>query len=235
MLRPYNRPGQWELFVGGGEGFVGGTEEGGGFVEDDGDRDIAEKAFEFPFVLEGVKENSVFHFFENLDGDAAGDVDAAERQNFQREISGFGTIDGGPEIQGVRADAAGFVQSAARNFRGGVCVGIVERRMDYFRRKKFMKGAEAAAGKNELPANLRIAATHEAEEFDLLLGVRREIGMATFRRHNAVAGTVPNQKGLAKTGASGDQCARSARLGFTGIEDAEIFRREMLDTVAGGA
>src|SRR6266700_5819073 len=177
------------LFAGG-EGFVGGAEERGGFVEDDGDWDIAEEAFEFPFVLEGVEENSVFHFFENFDGDATGDVDTAEGQNFQREISGFGTIDGGPEIQRVRTDAAGFVQTAARNFRGRIGVGIVERRMDYFRRKKFMKGAEAAAGKNELPANLRIAATHEAEEFDLLLGVRREIGMATFRRHNAIATTI---------------------------------------------
>src|SRR5229473_4933911 len=131
MLRPYNRPAQWELLVGGGEGFVGGAEEGGGFVEDDGDGDVAEEAFEFPFVLEGVEENSVFHFFEDLDGDATGDVNTAERQNFQREVSGFGAIDGGPEIQRVRTDAAGFVQTAARNFRGGVGVGIVERRMDY--------------------------------------------------------------------------------------------------------
>src|SRR6266702_6321976 len=77
------------LFAGG-EGFVGGAKERSGFVEDDGDGDIAEEAFEFPFVFEGVKENSVFHFFENFDGDATGDVDTAEGENFQREISGFG-------------------------------------------------------------------------------------------------------------------------------------------------
>src|SRR5258708_2843376 len=191
-LNGFTRHANLPLLGAGGQGFVGGAKERSGFVEDDGDGDIAEDAFEFPFVLEGVEENSVFHFFENLDGNAAGDVDAYKRQNFQREIPSFGTIDGGPEIQGVRTDAAGFVQSATGNFRGRIGVGIVERRMDYFRRKKFMKGAEAAAGKNELPANLRIAATHEAEEFDLLLGVRREIGMATFRRHNAIATTIPN-------------------------------------------
>jgi len=106
--------------------------------------------------------------------------------------------------------------------------------VDYFGRKKFMEGAEAAAGENELPAYLRIAATHEAQQLDLLLGVRREIGMPAFGGHHAVAATVPHQKRLAETGAGGDQRPRSARLGLTGIEDAEIFRGEMLDTVTGG-
>src|SRR6266851_3972478 len=172
MLRPYNRPGQWELLVGGGEGFVGGTEEGGGFVEDDGDGDVAEEAFEFPLVLEGVEENSVFHFFENFDGDAAGDVDAAERQNFQREISGFGAIDGGPKIQGVGTHAAGLIQTTAGDLRGGIRIGIFKRRVYNFRREEFVNGAEAATGENEFPAYLRIAAAHEAQQFDLLLDVR---------------------------------------------------------------
>src|SRR6266478_924187 len=98
MLRPYNRPARWELLVGGGEGFVGGAEERGGFVEDDGDGDVAEEAFESPLVLEGVEKGAVFHFFEDFDGDAAGNVDAAERQNFQRQIPCFRAIDGGPKI-----------------------------------------------------------------------------------------------------------------------------------------
>src|SRR5438445_11385908 len=194
MLRPYNRPAQWELLVDGGEGFVGGAEERGGFVEDDGDGDIAEEAFEFPFVLEGVEENTVFHFFENFYGDASCDVDAAERQNFQREIPCFGAIDGGPEIQGVGTHAAGLVQTAAGDLRGGIGVRIFERRVGYFRRKEFVNGAEAAAGENELPAHLRIAAAHEAQELDLLLGVRGKIGMAALRRDNAVASTVPDEK-----------------------------------------
>src|SRR5712692_2220969 len=210
MLRPYNRPGQWELLVGGGEGFVGGTEEGGGFVEDDGDGDVAEEAFEFPFVLEGVEESAVFHFFEDFDGNAAGDVNTAERQNFQREIPCFGAIDGGPEIQGVGTDAAGLVQTAPGDLRGRIGVGIFERGVDYFRREKFVNGAEAAAGENELPANLRIAAAHEAQEFDLLLGVRGEVGMAAFGGNNAVTAAVPNEKRLAKTGARREQCTGSA-------------------------
>src|SRR5713101_2814737 len=145
------------LLIDGGEGFVGGAEERGGFVEDDGDGDVGEKWFEFPFVLEGVKENTLFHFFENFDGDAAGNVNTAQRQNFQREISGFRAVDGGPEIQSVGTDLAGLVQSPPRDFRSGIGVGIFERGMDDFRREEFVKGAEAAAGENELPAYLRIA------------------------------------------------------------------------------
>ncbi len=57
-----------------------------------------------------------------------------------------------------------------------------------------MNGAEAAAGENEFPAHLRIAAAHEAQQFDLLLGVGREVGMPAFGRHDAIAATVPDEK-----------------------------------------
>src|SRR5256885_7466384 len=56
-------------------------------------------ALPISFVLEGVEENAVFHFFEDFYGDAAGDVNAAERQDFQGEISGFGAVDGGPRSE----------------------------------------------------------------------------------------------------------------------------------------
>src|SRR5258708_19100440 len=36
-------------------------------------------------------------------GDAACDINTAKSEYFQRKISGFGTIDGGPEIQGAEA------------------------------------------------------------------------------------------------------------------------------------
>src|ERR1700757_4619592 len=120
------------LLITGGQGFVSRAEERSGFVEDDGDGDIAEEALELPFVLEGVKESAVFHFFEDFDGNAAGNVNTAERQNFQCKITGFGAVDGGPEIQGIRADAARLVQAPAGDFRGGIGVGILKRGMDNF-------------------------------------------------------------------------------------------------------
>ena len=139
-----------------------------------------------------MKKGAVLHFFEDFDGDAAGNVDTAERENFQREIPRFRAIDGGPKIQGVGTDAAGLVQPAPRDLRGGIGIGIFKRGMGNFGREKFMNGTEAAAGQNEFPAYLRIAAAHEAEEFDLLLGVRGEVGMPAFGRHNAVAAAIPH-------------------------------------------
>src|SRR5260370_35977674 len=91
----------------GGESCVGGAEEGSGFIEDDGHGDVGEKGFESPFVLEGLEETAISHFFENFDGDATGDVNTAERQNFEREISGFRPIHGGPEISVVGPYTAG--------------------------------------------------------------------------------------------------------------------------------
>src|SRR5437879_12092865 len=107
--------------------------------------------------------------------------------------------------------------------------------MRHFWRKEFVNGAEAAAGKNEFPTDLRIAAAHEAKEFDLLAGVRGEIGMAAFRGHNAVAATIPHKKRLAKTGTGSKQRARPARLRVARIQDAKILRRKMFDAVARGA
>src|SRR6266403_5627051 len=223
------------LFIDGGQRLVGGSEERSGFIEDDGDGNIAEKAFEFPCVLEGVKKGAVVHFLKDFDVDAGVDVNTAARQHFQQQISRFRTVDVGPKIQGVGTDAAGLVQTAPRDLRGRIGVGIFKRSMGNFRREKFVSGAEAAARENEFPTYLRIAAAHEAQQFDLLLGVRSEVGMPAFGRHNAIATAIPHQNRLAKTCTGREQCPRSARLGFTWIEDAEIFRRKMLDTVARGA
>src|ERR1700674_727825 len=222
------------LLIDGGQGLIGRAQKWGGFVEHNGDGNLTQEALEFPLVLEGVKKGAVLHFLEDFDGDAARDVDTAERQNFQCKIARFRTVDGRPEIQGVGTNAAGFVQPAPGNFRSGVGIGIFERSVRNFRCEKFMKGAEAPARENEFPTDLRVAAAHEAQQFDLLLRVGSKVGMPAFRRHNAVASAVPNENRLPKAGARREQRPRSARLGVTRIQDAEIFRRKMLDTVARG-
>src|SRR6266704_2281548 len=80
-----------------------------------------------------------------------------------------------------------------------------------------------------------MAAAHEAQEFDLLLGGRRNVQKTTFGRHNAVAAAIPHEIGLAKTGTPSDQCARPARLRAAWIKDTEILRGKMFDTVPSGA
>src|SRR6266403_1957797 len=223
------------LLIHSGQGLVGRTDERSRFIEDDGNRDVAQETFKFPLIFESVEKGPVLYFLENFHGDAAGDVDATEREDFQRQIPGLRAIDGGPEIQSVRTDTTGFVQTAAGHFRGGIGVRILERSVRNFRCEKFMKGAEAAAGKNEFPTDLRIAAAHEAEEFDLLLGVRSEIGMASFGGHHAVAPTVPDENRLTETGAGSEQGAGPAGLRNTRIQNAEIPGWKMLEAVAGGS
>ena len=91
--------------------------------------------------------------------------------------------------------------------------------------EEFVNGAETAAGEDEFPTDLRIAAAHEAKEFDLLLGVRREIGMAAFGRHNAVASAVPNENGLAQAGACGEQ-VRASRHARACLDSGRNILRE---------
>ena len=49
-------------------------------------------------------------------------------------------------------------------------------------------------------------------KFDLLLGVRSEIGVAAFRRADAVTRAVPDKKSLSKPCASGEKRPRTAGL-----------------------
>src|SRR6266705_6896958 len=71
------------LLVDGGQRLVGGSEERSGFIEDDGDGNIAEKAFEFPFVLEGVKKGAILYFLKDFDGDATNNINTTQHQHFQ--------------------------------------------------------------------------------------------------------------------------------------------------------
>src|ERR1051326_8731039 len=69
-----------------------------------------------------------------------------------------------------------------------------------FRRiQKFVKGAETAAGQNQLPTDLRVATAHEAKQFDLLLGVRRKIGVTALGCAHAITIAIPNEKSFAQT------------------------------------
>src|SRR5579883_3428036 len=99
------------------EGFVGGAELRRVLVENHRDGNILEQTFKVPFVLEGQKEFSVFHFVENFDGDAAGDVNTAKRENLERKISRFSAINVGPEVERFDADRTSFVERVLGDFR----------------------------------------------------------------------------------------------------------------------
>ena len=80
---------------------------------------------------------------------------------------------------------------------------------------------------------MRITAAHEAQEFDLLVGVGSEIGVATFGRNDAITLPVPDEEGLAETGARSEQGPGATGLRFAWIQNAEVFRGKVLDAVAG--
>lgn len=127
------------------ECFVGRAEQGRRFIEYDRDGNIAQEAFEFPFVAKGFEEGAVFDFFNDFDRDAAGNIDATERENFKSEVAGFCAIDGGPEIQSVGANGALFGKPKPGDFRGGIHTGILKGMMYDARIEEFVECAEAAA------------------------------------------------------------------------------------------
>ena len=135
-----------KLFLEEAESFVGGAELRSVFIEDDGDGNIFQEILEVPFVLEGSEECAVLHFFENFDGDAASDVDAAEGQDFEREIASFRAVDVGPEVDRLDADRTSFVEAIVGDFRRGIGVGIGEARMFDGWVEKFVKSTKTAAG-----------------------------------------------------------------------------------------
>ena len=92
--------------------------------------------------------------------------------------------------------------------------------------EKFVQSTETAARKNQLPTDLRIAAAHETQQLDLLLGMRSEIGVAAFRGDDLITRIAPNQNGLTKSGAGGEKCAGTTGFGGAGVEYCEIARIE---------
>jgi len=52
----------WLLLIDGGQCLIGRAQEWSRFIEHNGDGNVAQEAFEFPFVLEGVKKSAVLHF-----------------------------------------------------------------------------------------------------------------------------------------------------------------------------
>ena len=205
------------------------------FIEDYGDGDIFQEIFEMPFVFEGVEEGTVFHFFQDFNSDATGYVNAADCQDFEGEIAGFGAVDVGPEIDGFDADGASFVEAVLGDFRSGIGVGIGESSVFDGRIEKFMDGEKAAAGKNQLKTDLRSAAAHETKQFNLLFGVRSEIGVAAFGCADLIAGAIPDEKSFAQAGARGEQRACSADFWRAGIQNGEIGGIEIFDAVSPGA
>src|SRR6266852_155430 len=77
----------------GGESLVGSADERSSFIEDDGNRNVREHGAEVPFVLERVEEGAVLHFGKDFNGDASGNIHAAEGENFERKIAGFGAVE----------------------------------------------------------------------------------------------------------------------------------------------
>src|ERR1700736_5583693 len=104
------------------------------------------------------------------------------------------------------------------------------------RGKKFMQSGKAAPCFSQFPTYLRVAAAHKAQKFDLQFGVRREVGMAALGGHYLVAIFIfiPHQNRLPESSPGREQSFRAARFELTYIENAEIFRRKMFDTVACG-
>src|SRR5206468_7246931 len=118
--------------------------------------------------------------------DAACNVNAAECENFESKIAGFSAVDRDPEVDGLNTDRASLRESFLGDFGSGIGVRVFKTGVFHFGREKFVKRAEAAAGQDEFPTDLRVTAAHKAEELDLLIGVGREIGMAAFGGNDAI-------------------------------------------------
>src|SRR5262249_42265107 len=114
--------------------------------------------------------------------------------------------------ESVRTNPARFVQAAAGNFGSGIGVGIFKRGVDHFRNQELVKRAEAPPRENQIPTSLKIATAHEAKQFDLLLDMKRKIGMAPFGKHNAITARIPKQNELTQPRASSQQDAYAPEL-----------------------
>src|SRR5712672_4570418 len=140
-----------------------------------------------PFVLERAKESSVPDLIDNLHSDSARHINSAQRQNLRRQIARLRAIDRRPQVQRLHAYRARFRQTLLRDLWRRIGVRIFKAGVLHLWRQKLMKRAKSASGQNQFTTYLRIPAPHEAQQLNLLLRVRRKIGMTALRWHDPVA------------------------------------------------
>src|SRR5256885_14703645 len=99
-----------------------------------------------PFVLERSEERTVFNFFNDFYGNAAGDVHTTEREHLERQVARLGAIDGNPQIQRLHAYGTRLREAKPRNLRRRIHVRILERSVLHVRREKFVQRAETPTG-----------------------------------------------------------------------------------------
>src|ERR1700719_2834289 len=146
-----------------------------------------------PFIAERFEKGPVLDFWKNLHGNPACHVDAAKRQHLQGKIPRLRAINCGPEIKRPHTNGAFLRQTRLRDEWRRIRIRILKDGMLHAGRKKFVERAETPAGENQLPTYLRIARAHELQQFDLLVGVRREVRMPAFAGYHSIPVIVPEK------------------------------------------
>ena len=107
-----------------------------------------------PFVLKRFKESAILHFRQDFHRDSAGNINSAQRQNFQRKIAGFRPIDGGPQDPASPHTQGKNVQAALGDEWSGIRIRIFENRMLHTRGDEIRAASESRARKESIPNSL---------------------------------------------------------------------------------
>ena len=211
------------------------AQQRGILVEHHRHRNIAHQFLEFLLAVAKVlQERSVLDLLQYLRRDPSGHVYPAKRQHLQRQIPRFRSVNRRPQVQRGHAHCAVFFEAPPGNFRRGRVAGFIERIMPHGRVQKLVQRAEAAPGKDQFPGDMRGPLAHEAQQFNLLLGVRREVAVSSLAGRHAIARAVPHQQRLPMPRSRRQQRPRPSRLRNPLVENVQFVAAQMLQAVPGG-
>ena len=196
-----------------------------------------EEGTQAAFTVERFQEEVALEFLEHLGGDAATDVDAAEGEHFQREVAGFGAVEAGEGVEGLDADGIFLGQADLRGDGGEVSIANLFGEPHGLGKagalaEEAVEIAHAHAGEDAFPANVAVFLAEVDEEFIAEAAIGGEAGVAAFAGEGAMGDAVPEETGLAQSGAGGDEAA-IANLGEIGlgVEGEKFVAAKGLDAV----
>src|SRR5580704_7144407 len=100
--------------------------------------------------------------------------------------------------------------------------------------EKLMNALKSAAAQNHFGADEFILQFQVFPQVRLLIGMRREVGMAGLGGHDDVTLSVPAENSFAESGARGDDHSSANRSRHAGINRVQIGGLQHADSVSGG-
>src|SRR5439155_8187695 len=219
-------------------GVAGGAQEGRALVSNDPYGDRSEERAQMVLVPERLEENVPVEGRQDLGRDSSTQVDSGPRQGAQGQVAGLGAVDAHEEPKRVLARAAGSLHAEPADVAGRPVLAAFgdmprpHRGLPALLVEQLRHRGKARARENPLVAHAAIAGAERAEDAQLVVRARREIGVSRFGGDRNKIASHAHQDGFAEPGAGRHESGVALIVALPGLNRLELVRLERREPIA---